>query len=107
MVPAESTIRGPRAANVATSPPVDSHPTATTKRTPHSRASATVTVRGHSPAAEKPHERHTRPERFLVVGLYQRQAQEHRIAGHIGGKQPASPEVTNGIDGASRTGQQE
>jgi hypothetical protein len=63
-----------------------------------------VTVRGHSPAAEKPHERQTRPERFLVVGLYQRQAQEHRIAGHSGGKHPASPEVTDGIDGASRTG---
>jgi hypothetical protein len=41
-----------------------------------------------------------------VVGLHQRQAQEHRIAGHIGGKHPASPEVTHGIDGASRTGQQ-
>jgi hypothetical protein len=48
-----------------------------------------VTVRGHSPAAEKPYERQTRPERFLVVGLYQRQAQEYRIAGHIGGKHPA------------------
>jgi hypothetical protein len=48
-----------------------------------------VTVRGHSPAAEKPHERQTRPERFLVVGLHQCQAQKHRIAGHIGGKHPA------------------
>jgi hypothetical protein len=56
------------------------------------------------PAAEKPYERQTRPERFLVVGLYQRQAQEHRIAGHSGGKHPASPEVTDGINGASRTG---
>jgi hypothetical protein len=77
MASAESTIREPRAAHVAASPPVYSHPTANTKRPPplrRQRCGDGPRPQPHrrpllhdpgprGPATEKPDERQTRPER--------------------------------------------